>query len=446
MFGALRARIKYFIQHRFVRSLAILQVGTILSTLIQATAGIVMARLLRPEQFGIYALAFSLASIASLFLGTGIQDSVTPILSRAWVRQDRHELQEVLGFWIKMILLTAIFTLCISSALPWIARYFYNNGEIGWFALIIVAGAIVSTLMFAFSSIALQVAGHIKVFAALSFSDAAIRYVLSILLVVSGFGVIGAMAGHFFGALIVAAIATIIWIFLQRRHKLLPSLSKLLRLGRTASLRKYIGPGFLVSMDRNIAVLFMSLPVALTGAFVAITEVTFFKLAFGYINLALSLLGPLSVLLNVEFPKIQVMQSERLASYFVRVSLYAMGLSAVITAGAILTSPILFRILYGISFLPSVPYVFGLFLYGALFGIGVGLGPMWRAINKVKVSIFINILTLLIGIPLGILLIKEFQVWGAIAMVTLWYTTSHLISFFYLSRKLRMLESTADSM
>jgi len=87
--------------------------------------------------------------------------------------------------------------------------------------------------------------------------------------------------------------------------------------------------------------------------------------------------------------------------------------------------------------MPSVKYVSGLFVYGALFGIGVGLGPMWRAIGQVKISIIINLIILGLGIPLGLWLIKSYGLWGAVIMVTLWFSVSHLVSFFYLLRKLK---------
>jgi O-antigen/teichoic acid export membrane protein len=105
------------------------------------------------------------------------------------------------------------------------------------------------------------------------------------------------------------------------------------------------------------------------------------------------------------------------------------------TAGAVVISPFAFRILYGESYIPSVNYVFGLFAYGALFGLGVGLGPMWRAMNRVKVSILINMIVLGVGVPLGLFLIKNFGLWGAVITVTLWFTVSHFVSFIYILRK-----------
>jgi len=202
-------------------------------------------------------------------------------------------------------------------------------------------------------------------------------------------------------------------------------------------LKKYFSFTFWVAIDRNMGNVFMVLPVILTGIYVTTAEVSFFKLAFGYINIALSLLGPVSILLNVEFPKIQVEDKERLLRNFRKVSFYGMGFSVLLTAGAIAVSPFFFRLVYGESFMPSVPYVFGLLVYGAIFGIGVGLGPMWRAINKVKVSILINSVILGAGIPLGLWLIKNYGLWGSVIMVTIWFSVSHIASFVYLVKNLK---------
>ena len=216
-----------------------------------------------------------------------------------------------------------------------------------------------------------------------------------------------------------------------------PDLSHLLCVAKKVDFKKYFGFTFWVALDRNMGNVFMALPVILTGIYATTTEVSFFKLAFGYMNIVLSLLGPISVLLNVEFPKIQVENREQLCKNFKKISLYSLALSIILSIGAAIVSPVVFRILYGESYLPSIKYVLGLIVYGSLFGIGVGLGPMWRAINKVKVSILINFAILGLGIPLGLWLIKSYGLWGSVIMVTMWFTTSHLLSFVYLTYYLK---------
>ena len=170
----------------------------------------------------------------------------------------------------------------------------------------------------------------------------------------------------------------------------------------------------------------------MVALYVSTTEVTYFKISLAYVNLVLGLMGPISTLLNVELPRMQSEDPAMLKKNFIRVSLYSLLCSIALTAGALVVSPIALRILYGSSFTPGVKYIIGLGIYGAFLGLGIGLGSMWRALRKVKISILINTITLAVGIPVGLYLIKHFEVWGAVIMVSLWFTISHCVSFIYL--------------
>ncbi len=436
-FVSARDKISYFHQHRFVRNVATLQAGSFFGNFIQAGIGVMIARILQPELFGVYSLAFGLASLVSILLGSGIQDAISALLGAAYAKKDKEEVTEILSFTVKITVILALITLAAIIFLPNIAGRFYNNQSIGYYAGIIVAASILSTFLFSLTAIALQLTGKIIKMSVLIVSDQAVRLSISLLLVFMGLGVLGAVLGHFFGAIVIFMISVILWSQIRRGYEIFPSLRKIIRNFRRINIKKYLGFSLWVAADRNMGSLYMALPVILTGIYVPVKEVSYFKLAFGYINLALSMLGPVSTLLNVEFPKMLIEDGKKLAKNFIRVSLVSMLLSCLLTVAAIITAPVVFRILYGASFVPSVRYISGLLIYGALFGIGIGLGPMWRAINKVKVSITINLIILGLGIPLGLWLTRSYGLWGAVIMVTLWFTVSHSISFAYLVRKLR---------
>jgi len=433
----LKKRFLYFSQHDFVKSVATLQVGSFAGSVIQAGIGILIARLLQPELFGVYALAFGLASMTTLVIGMGIQEAVSSLLGRVYVQKDKTEIENILGFMLKITFLAALIVLGILVFLPEIASRLYGNSLIGIYAAIVSVAVMLSSSLFTLLYTAFQVTGRIKSLTYLIVSDQLLRYGLSLSFVVAGLGVVGAVSGHLTGALLVFMSSALLFRKLRKKDALFPSLRRLLWSAKNANIKKYFGFTFWVALDRNMGNIFMTLPVILTGVYVSVSEVSFFKLAFGYINLALSLLGPISVLLNVEFPKLQIENREKLVKNFKKVSLYGLGLSILLTVGAVIVSPIAFKILYGENFLPSVPYVAGFIVYGALYGIGVGLGPMWRAINKVKVSILINTTILGGGIPLGLWLIKNYGLWGSVIMVTIWFTISHLASYTYLVRKLK---------
>lgn len=430
-------RFNYFRQHWFVKNVVTLQVGSFSGTIFQAIVGIFLARLLQPELFGVYSLAFGMASIGSFLLGAGNQEAVATLLGSAYAKKDSEEIKEVLAFLLKITVYAGSITLLFLLFFPGIAENFYGNRIIGVYASIIISAVFLSTSFNAVVQLGLQVVGSIKTLALVVFGDQFLRSGVSLLLVVFGFGVLGAVSGQLIGAFVVFLISLSLWRGLRAHYPLLPALRGLFGRVFKIAISKYFGFSFWVAVDRNMSNLYMALPVVLTGIFVSTQEVSFFKLSFGYVNLALSLLGPISILLNIEFPKMKLDDAEKLRKNFIKVSMYGVLLSTALTIAAVSVSPLAFKILYGESFTPSIKYVFGLVVYGALFGIGVGLGPMWRAINRVKVSIIINLIILGLGIPVGLWLINSFGNWGGVAMVTLWFTASHFLSFLYLMNNLK---------
>jgi len=424
-------------QHWFIRNVVTLQAGSFSGTIVQAVIGIVIARLLQPELFGIYALAIGMAGMTSLVLGMGIQEAVSSLLGRAYARKDSVEIENILGFMLKITFIAALVVILISAFLPNIADRLYGNSVIGVYAAIVVVASVFSSFLFTLTYSSFQVTGRVKSLGLLILSDQSLRYVLSLIFVLIGFGVLGAVSGQLAGAMIIFVISAVLFARISKSEPLFPKLSHLLVSVVKADIKKYFGFTFWVALDRNMGNVYMALPVILTGVYVTASEVSFFKLAFGYTNLVLSLLGPISVLLNVEFPKIRIENKELLYRNFKKVSLYSLGLSIALVVSAAVVSPFAFKILYGESYIPSIKYIFGLIAYGSLFGIGVGLGPMWRAINKVKISILINSIILGAGIPLGLWLIKNYGLWGSVIMVTIWFSVSHLVSYIYLIKNLK---------
>lgn len=433
----LEEKFGYYRRSLFIRNVATLQIGSFGGTLVQAIFGILIARMLQPELFGIYSLSIGVAALAGLLLGAGMQDAVGTLVGSAYVKNDQEELRDVLAFLVKITFYAGLLTLFVFAFLPSIANYFYNDSLIGWYAGIVLLAVFLSSSFNAVVQLSLQVVGNIKSLALIIFGDQFLRSGLALLFIFLGFSVLGGVSGHLVGAAAIFIFSIFIWKKLWQFNEIFPSFMELISATKNVSIFKYLNFSLWVAVDRNMGNLYMALPVVLTGIYVSTGEVSFFKLAFGYVNLVLSLLGPISTLLNMEFPRIQVDDPKKLRNNFVRVSILGLLISVVLILVAVAISPFAFRILYGESFMPSVGYVFGLIIYGALYGIGVGLGPMWRAINKVKVSIMINLIILGAGIPIGLWLIRGYGLWGSVLMVTVWFTVSHFLSFFYLVKKLR---------
>lgn len=440
-FDGLKDRFRHLRQHSFVRRAVIFQVANGAGSVLQSVAGIVIARILQPELFGTYALAFSVASVASIVLATGIQDALVPVIARSHAQGSADDVRIGFGYWAKWIGISALFVAITVILLPFITAHLYGGAAIGGFAAVILVASFVSSSLLSIVQVAAQVTNRIMTLSLLTLADLITRYGAAVLFTLFGLGVLGASAGHLAGAILMTIIAWPVLTWLRRRDTLLPDVRSIIATTRTIPLRLHLSQSLWVWVDRQFGMLYQALPVAMIGLAVPVTQVAFFKLAFGYLNTALALLGPLSVLLNTEFAKIQVTSPKRMRSSFVKISLGGALVATVLMAGAALVGYWVFVLLYGKVYLPSVPLVYGLVAYGIIFGLGIGLGPMWRVLGKVKISVAINTCVLVIGVPLGMVLIRSYGLWGGVGMVTLWYAVAHIVSFFYLLRALKKHEN-----
>src|SRR3989344_1288898 len=111
---SLKEHFLYIYRHRFIKQTATLQIGSFGGTIVQAVAGILIARLLQPELLGIYSLAFGLASMTSLVIGMGIQEAVSSLLGRAYAQKDETEIGNILGFMLKITFFATLVVLVFS--------------------------------------------------------------------------------------------------------------------------------------------------------------------------------------------------------------------------------------------------------------------------------------------------------------------------------------------
>jgi stage V sporulation protein B len=442
MFSALKQKIRWLTTHAFVRKAAILQIAGGTASVLQSLAGVVLARLLKPDLFGQYSLAFSIASIASIVLASGFQDALMPIIARGHARHDADEVLTGFGYWTKWICASAVFVLLVVLLLPLVTAHLYGNAAVGAFAAVILIASLISSSLLSLVQVAAQIAGRITMLAWMTLSDMIIRYAGAIILTVIGLRVLGASLGHFIGAIIVAVSVLPVFLSIRSRDPIIPGFRAIVKRAWNIPWNVHFTRGAWVWVDRNFGMLYQALPIAMVGLYIPIASVAFFKLAFGYLNTGMAILGPVSILLNTEFAKVQITSPDRLRSVFLRVSLMGMALAGGVTIFAALVGRWVFLLLYGQAYMNGVPLVYGFMLYGVLYGLGIGLGPMWRALGQVRTSVLINLCVLILGIPLGLFLVRVYGSWGGVVAVTLWYAAAHGVSFFFLLRRLRQLKSS----
>lgn len=388
---------------KFVKDTLILQAGTLVIMGTNFATSVLLARTLQPERYGIYALVFSLYGLIGLFGNVGVGQATVTRLAEAYAKGDEEEITNLLAFFVKMSAIMATFISIVGFlVLPYLAARMYGDPEIGHVArpLFLIAPL---GVMYGLVTTILQSVRMMQQLTILESLMTILTSALVIGFVLLDLGVRGIVYGHVLATLLSSAIG--LFIYHRLRWQLgsaLPSLREALSKMGKVKIREYFTFGFLIAVDKNIAKLYAILPIALLGMFVAASEVGYFKIAFSSIEILAVPFGVITRNLATKLPESKYRNGvKNLKHIFLKVSLCSGLMSAIIAIGFLILAPRLITILYGRGYIPSVNMMYILSLYFIATGFGVGLGPLYRTLQKVELAILAKLITLCTIMPLS---------------------------------------------
>lgn len=424
--------LKKISQSNFVKDTAILQMGTFFSTGLTFLASIAYARFLGPENYGKYVLIFAFVSLIQIFMHLGADYAVLTLLSEAWTKKDKQEIKNLIIFFFKVTLIVSL-TIGILAIIfsPIIADSIYNNSYIGILARWILLACMLK-VMFSLLIIILQVARKIKHLTIIENINKIIYILVPVAFVVLfKFGLPGIVWGHLVSSIIFLIFSIYFYNLLLKKTDLLPNFKEIFLGLKSVSIKKYFKFGFTIAVDKNLASLYSVLPLFFLGMFVNDAEVSYFKIAFSYLGLALIFLKPISRLLMVQFPKSKTYGKKELKKHFYKSTLYSVLMVCVIILPMLLLSRYLVDFFYGIKYLPSVKIIYILWPYVIFSAFGVGLSSMFRALNKMRIAITANLIVLILTTPLIYLAIKTYGLIGMAISVIFWTIVPIFILLIY---------------
>lgn len=435
--------------HPFTHGVAWLQVGSVLNRLIAFGTSLVFARMLGPEGYGYYSLVFAFAGTIMLTQDWGIGQGVTNLLAKAWAEKNRNDIKSLFSYFTKVSLVILATTGLVGTILsPWLGKWFYQDWELGTLTSIVVAtGAL--TLFYPLIQIVLQVVGRIRQLTILETSYKLLLSLIPVGLIALGYSVFGIVTGQFLAMVIISIVSIVIYQRLKKISQLpnylitqlLPSLKEWFTTKLAGEkISYYFKFGFQIAISKNLVKLNSSLPFLILGAVLSTASgLGYYKIAFAYMSLPIFLISPISRLLSTKLPEIEAKSSGvQLFKRFWQVTWISTGISVLLTLGAIMLGPFLIRFFYGQDFSPSIGIMYGLALYPIFSGLGVGLGAMFRTLNKMKAAISINLATLILLVPSSWYLINTYAIKGLVIITLLFTIFPNALSlayFFWLSKK-----------
>ena len=430
------SRFKDFIKISFVQDVGILEIGKFFSIFLSIASSVILARLLHPELYGVYGLIFAFVGLVGIFMSWGGDFASLTLLSEAYARKDKQEIKNILTYFIKITLLAIGIVGILSIILaPFLTDLLYNSSQIGnWARIVLLAGFL--TVIYGLLIIVLQSVRKIKQLTILEIFNKFIYTLLPIIFILVGWGLTGIVWGHFISAFIFLVLAIFLYYFLIKKDELLPSLSQIFLNFRKINFKKYFNFGFLIAIDKNLARLISLLPIIFLGIFASIQDVSYFKIALGYIIIPSLVLEPVSRLLTVQLPKSKSYNLQVLKEHFYKTALYSGLISILLAIPFVVLAPYLIKLFYGMEYVPSIHLVYYLSILIVLSGFGVGLGAFYRTINRMKISIAVNTCYVISITLLMFIFVRFYNPIMAVILSLIICTTLFLLLHFYIIRKI----------
>lgn len=430
-------RIKNWRNISFVKDTAVMQVGTIFSTLVSIAASILLARVLLPDQYGTYRVVFSFAGLVLLFLSWGVENATPIILSEEYSKQNKSGIRDVIIYFFKTNFYILVLSFVAIAIAPFLAEWIYGSREIGYLSrIVILTGALA---VFAnLTNIILQVQRKVKAAVIFDFSKDLLRIFLTLAALFLGLEVAGVLKGQLLAVLLTVAVVVFIYAKYFSKSGFLPKPGEIIANFRAVKIKKYFNFGVLISLDKNVSDLYSLLPVFFLGVFYPSEEVAYLNIALKYVTIPLILIGPVSHLLDVRLPQMTAVSDiVKLKRSFYKVSIVSGIIVSALVLVALIPAPYLIKLFYGESYTRSVSLVYYLAPLPILSGFAVGLGSLFRVLDKLKAALIINSSLVAMGVVPVYFAIKSFGVVGMIIAYTLWLSASNLISFLYIKRFLK---------
>jgi len=428
----LNEKIKKLFGISFVRDVGILQIGAVISTGLAFIASVVFARVLGSENYGIYSLVFAFAGLIDIFKNVGAGQTCLTLLPEAYAKKDKQEIKNILTYFVKVSFwITVTIGLITIVFAPFFSDILYHDPEIGKLARWILLANIFAS-GFILLTVSLQSVRKIKYLSILEVINKSFYKLFPIIFVTLGLGLLGIVQGYLLSSVLFLFFSFFVYRKLAQRNEYFPCFRQIILNFNKINFKKYFNFGFFIAIDNNLGNLASLLPITFLGIFALPQEVAYFKIAFAYITIPSLLIGPISRILTVQLPKSKTYNLQTLRHHFFRVSFYSGMMSFVFAVFLCVLAPFLIKLLYGSEFLLSIPLVYYLSVFIITSGFSIGLGPIYRTLNKMKIAIMLNVVRIVFMVLLTLLLVKFFNYLESIVFVMVITSLFFMLLNFYI--------------
>ena len=398
------SRVRQLLRRKFIQDTLVLQVGKFSLILLSLISSVLVWRLLGPERAGIFALGESLMGVWQSLDLSGVGTSTSVSLAIAIGAKDQGAILDLMAFYVKLsFLINVLLTVLIALLGTQITALFYSGDtRIVTIAVILSVGSIADA-GYGMVVISLRSRRSMRSFALLQNANQLVLTTCVITAVLIHPQPESIALGRLAYSYLTLLLATIVYQRTRTQGQAhYPTLRAIFARAITVSPRPYWRFGVANAIDKNINSLFIALPLQLVGSLAGARAV-------GYLDLALSGMTQAGTLTSAVLDNMQaiVPQAVGRRDYtglwrnFRRVLVVMTFVSLVLYGLLALVAPFAIPPVLGSRWIPAIPPLVILTLYGAFTTVGGNFGPLYRSFNLMRQTIFVKLLTLALVVPIS---------------------------------------------
>lgn len=381
LWGSFRARI---VGRRFTQNVGVLTIANLAGAALSFTQGILVARWLGPELYGIAALIMSYPSLVYVFFDARSGDASVRFLSEFHAREERDRVLAMckLGYVVDLSIASVAF-LVVAVSSQWAASSIAKHPDAAGL-IVIYAAAFVPRALLGTSRAVLTVLGRFRLVAVVESAMTVLRVALILSLVLSGWQVAGLVWGN--AVVMIASgliFAIIAWAAVHRTWKAFPFQGD----WRALQGRRREIFGFLAYSDLGalLGMIPKHLDLVILGYVRGPAEAGYYKLAKSLAAAVGYLVGPLQSVSYPELIRLSALKNTPALVQKVCRLAFRVGipLGLVVVAGASTLSYVL-PVLLGQQYLPAVQVAQLMFVASAIWLAFFWLRPVYLSIGNIK--------------------------------------------------------------
>jgi O-antigen/teichoic acid export membrane protein len=388
-----------------------LLIGVATSTIIMAIGTIILGRLLTPDEYGLYNIMLIPLTTIILFRDWGINFAMTKYIASLRASQKDEEIPTVIAAGLIFEVASGIALSFLSLALAtFIATAIFQRPESTFFIQTLSISIIAGSLLTASQAIFIGFE-KMELNSFTLICQAIAKTAVGPILVYLGYSVLGAVIGYSLGFIAAGTIGlTTFYLTLYR-----PLRKK--RTGKiTKTLKTMLSYGLPLSVYTILGGILQQIYLFIVPSFVSDTMYGNYVTAANFFVLPTFLTMPISTVLFPAFAKLDAKNDdELLRTVFASSIKYTSLLLIPATTAMMALSNPLITSLYGEKYIYG-PFFLTISVIGNLFTAAGSLsaGSLLSGLGETRILMIQSIITLVIGLPLGFILISTFGITGFI--------------------------------